>query len=102
MGFIKQQMPALTFTSVRTGEAAAVKYFNTDVVGIVDNMFVRSTDGGETWTTGNTAEGKNNLVKVNGDVVLAYGRAGTFPDYDDRVFRSTDGGQTWNDLRRNN
>ena len=98
-GIYKTTDAGITFTSVRTGEAAAVRYLsNTDVVGIVDNIFVKSTDGGETWTTGNSAEGKSNLVKVNGDVVLAYGRAGTFPDYDDRVFRSTDGGQTWTDL----
>ena len=32
------------------------------------------------------------------DVVLAWGRSGSPPDFDDRVFRSADGGQTWTDL----
>ena len=32
------------------------------------------------------------------DVVLAWGRSGAFPDYDDRIFRSADGGAAWTDL----
>ena len=98
-GIYKTTDAGFTFTIVKTGSADAVKYLSTTiVVGIVDSMFVRSTDGGDTWTMGNSAEGRSNFVKVNNDVVLAYGRAGTFPDYDDRVFRSADGGQTWTDL----
>jgi len=98
-GIYKTTDAGLTFTIVKTGAAESVKYLSsTVVVGIVDSMFVRSTDGGENWTTGNTADGRNNLVKVSNDIVLAWGRAGTFTDYDDRVFRSTDAGQTWDDL----
>lgn len=98
-GIYKTTDAGLTFTVIKTGSAEAVKYLSsTVVVGIVDSIFVRSTDGGENWTTSNTAGGKNNLVKINNDIVLAWGRAGTFPDYDDRVFRSADGGQSWSDL----
>ena len=98
-GIYKTTDAGLTFTIVKTGFAEAIKYLSSAiVVGVVDSMFVRSTDGGENWITGNSAEGRNNFVKVSDEVVLAYGRAGTFPDYDDRIFRSTDGGQTWNDL----
>jgi len=88
-----------TFTLVLTGEAQAVAFLSSAVtVGIVDSSFVRSTDGGATWTTGVTANGRSRLVPVSANVVLAWGRFGSFPNYDDRVFRSTDGGQTWTDL----
>jgi len=98
-GIYKTTDAGLTFTIVKTGFAESVKYLSgSTVVGIVDSMFVRSTDGGENWTTGSTAEGRNNLVKVSNNIVFAWGRAGTFPDYDDRVFRSADGGQTWSNL----
>ena len=67
-------------------------------MAVVDGMFLRSTDGGTSWTTITSTQGRNNLVKVSPDVALAWGRTGNFPDFDDRVFRSTDGGQSWNDL----
>ncbi len=88
-----------TFTPVHTGLANAVAFLSSAVaVGIVDSAFVRSTDGGVTWTPGVTAEGRGNLLAVSADVVLAWGRGGSFPDYDDRILRSMDGGQTWTDL----
>ncbi|MCA9756862.1 MAG: VCBS repeat-containing protein [Candidatus Eisenbacteria bacterium] len=70
----------------------------TTAVGIVDDTFVRSTDGGATWTTGGAAEGRTRIEALSANVVLAWGRGGTFPNYDDRVFRSTDGGTSWSDL----
>ena len=98
-GIYKTIDGGVTFTLVKSGFAESVKYLsNTIAVGVVDNIFVRSTDGGENWIAGNSAEGRNNLVKIDENVLLAWGRTGTFPDYDDRIFRSTDGGQSWNDL----
>ena len=47
---------------------------------------------------GSPADGKHKLLAVSEDVVLAWGRSGSFPNYDDRIFRSADGGQTWTDL----
>lgn len=88
-----------TFALVHAGDASAVAFLSgTVAVGIVDGGFVRSTDGGATWTTGVSADGRSHLVAVTTDVALAWGRAGSFPDYDDRIFRSTDSGQTWTDL----
>ncbi len=98
-GIYKTTDGGITFTLVQTGVADAVAFLTSTVaVGIVDSMFARSTDGGETWTTGVTTEGRNNLLRVSSDVVLAWGRAGSFPDFDDRIFRSSDAGQTWTDL----
>ncbi|MDX1418872.1 MAG: YCF48-related protein [Rubricoccaceae bacterium] len=89
----------LTFTLALGGSAADVVFLTpTLAVGIVDDAFVRSTDGGTTWTTGAAAEGRRQLVAVSPTVALAWGRSGSFPDYDDRLFRSGDGGQTWADL----
>ncbi len=88
-----------TLTQVYAGDAAAVAFLSASVaVGIVDGAFVRSTDGGITWSAGPSAEGRSRLVVVSADVVLAWGRAGAYPDYDDRIFRSSDAGQTWTDL----
>jgi photosystem II stability/assembly factor-like uncharacterized protein len=88
-----------TFSLVQSGLAKAVNYLsNSVVVAVVDGMFLRSTDSGTIWTEITSTQERNNLVKVSADVVLAWGRSGNFPDYDDRVFRSTDGGQSWNDL----
>lgn len=87
------------FASVFTGDAVAVEYLSAAVaVAIVDGSFARSTNGGLTWAAGSSADGRSRLFVVSEDVVLAWGRSGTFPDYDDRIFRSSDGGQTWNDL----
>ena len=98
-GVYKTTDGGVTFTSVQTGVAEAIEFLSSLVaVGIVDSMFVRSSDGGETWTTGVSAEGRNHLLSVSSDVILAWGRAGNFPDFDDRIFRSSDAGQTWTDL----
>jgi len=88
-----------TFTFVHAGDAKDVTFLSATVaVGIVDGSFVRSTDGGVTWTVGAPVDGRSHLVAVSADVVLAWGRAGAYPDYDDRLFRSSDAGQTWTDL----
>ncbi|HEY6907292.1 MAG TPA: YCF48-related protein, partial [Ignavibacteriaceae bacterium] len=98
-GIYKTTDGGVTFASVKTGAAEAVEFLTvTLAVGIVDSIFVRSSDGGETWTSGVTAEGRNRLLSVSGNVILAWGHSGSFPDFDDRVFRSTDGGQIWSDL----
>jgi len=88
-----------TFTPVFSGVAEAVTFIsNTVAVGIVDGSFMQSVDGGVNWTIGATADGRNRLLHVSDNVVLAWWQAGTFPDYDDRIFRSTDGGLNWTDL----
>ncbi len=88
-----------TFTLVQAGDGKDVAFLSSTVaVGILDGAFVRSTDGGATWTVGAPVDGRSHLVAVSTDVVLAWGRAGTYPDYDDRIFRSGDSGQTWADL----
>ena len=51
-----------------------------------------------TWTSLSSAEGRSELFVVSPNVVLAWGRSGDFPDYDDRILRSADAGQTWSDL----
>jgi len=89
----------LTFDQVHSGNALSVAYLTNSVaVGIVDDAFMRSTDGGMNWTAGDPAEGKSRLQRVTDDVVLAWGRTGMFPDYDDRILRSADAGQTWTDI----
>ncbi len=98
-GIYKTTDGGLSFTSVKTGSAEAVEFLTgTLALAVVDSMFVRSSDGGETWTTGVIAEGRNRLTSVSGDIILAWGHSGNFPNFDDRVFRSTDGGQLWSDL----
>lgn len=88
-----------TLTLVQSGNAkAAVFLSGTIAVGIVEDGFVRSSNGGITWTAGPGAAGRTHLLAVSEDVVLAWGRTGVYPDYDDRILRSTDGGQSWNDL----
>jgi photosystem II stability/assembly factor-like uncharacterized protein len=98
-GIYKTTDAGLTFTIVKSGLAESVIYLNgSNVVGVVDSMFVRSTDGGTNWFTISPTEGKSNLVKVTSDIILAHGKTGSFPDFDERIFRSSDGGQSWNDL----
>ena len=88
-----------TFTLVHAGAAAAAAFLDATVaVAIVDGAFVRSTDAGATWTAGADAVARSRLLAVSSDVILAWGRSGTFPDYDDRILRSSDAGQTWTDL----
>lgn len=88
-----------SFALVHPGVAKAVKFLsNTVAVGIVDSIFIRSTDGGLTWTPGISSAGKSRLLVVSEGVLLAWGRSGTFPNFDHSVFRSTDGGLTWTDI----
>jgi len=88
-----------TFALVRAGNAASVAMLSpTDAVAIADGSFVRSTDGGATWSTGANALDRTDLTAVSASVVLAWGRSGNYPDFDDRVLRSSDGGLTWTDL----
>ena len=88
-----------TFASVLSGNATAVEFLSPSVaVAIVDGNFARSVNGGVSWSIGGSAQGRDSLFVVSNNVVLASGRSGTFPDYDDRLFRSTDAGQSWTDL----
>lgn len=88
-----------SFTHVLGGGAADALFLSsTTAVGIVGGNFVRSTDGGVTWTVGASAQGRRGLVPVSGGTALAWARNGAFPAADERVLRSTDGGQTWTDL----
>ena len=89
----------VSFSPVVAGVASAVTFLSPTVaVAIVDGAFVRSTNAGLTWTPGSNADSRKRLFVVSSDVLLAWGRGGSFPDYDDRIFRSTDAGQTWADL----
>jgi photosystem II stability/assembly factor-like uncharacterized protein len=98
-GLFRTSDGGATFAPVRPGAARAVAFLSPALaVAIVDDAFVRSTDGGLTWTPGAAALGRSGLVPVSTDVVLAWGRSGTFPNFDDRILRSADGGQTWTDL----
>lgn len=89
-----------TFAQVHAGAAKSAAYLpGATAVGIADGSFIRSTDGGATWTTtGVSANGRTRVLAVSSNVVLAWGRTGSFPNYDDRVLRSTDAGQSWSDL----
>ncbi len=87
------------FNQVYGGAARAVLYLTSAVaVAIADSTFVRSTDGGIGWTAGEGADGRTQLVRISDTEALAYGRGGSFPDFDDRMFRTSDGGLTWTDL----
>jgi len=90
---------ATSFTEVISGVARSAVFLSSTVaVAIVDDELLRSTDAGATWSPVDDAEGRTRLTAVTADVVLAWGRGGSWPDLDDRVFRSDDGGQTWTDL----
>lgn len=87
------------FALVHAGGADAVAFLSgTIAVAIVDGAFARSTDGGATWTPGALTAGRDRLTAISANVAIAWGRSGSFPDYDDRVLRSDDSGQTWTDL----
>jgi photosystem II stability/assembly factor-like uncharacterized protein len=87
------------FTSMQTGNAKSAVFLSSiNAVGIMDDTFIRSTDGGVTWNSGVSAVGKYKLVSVSSDVVIAFGRTGNWPDYDDSILRSSDNGQSWNNL----
>ncbi len=88
-----------SFIQVYSGEGTDVKYLSPVIaVSIVDSTFLRSPDGGITWIAGTGADNRTLLFPVSWTIVLAWGRAGFWPEYDDRLFRSADGGQTWTDL----
>ena len=88
-----------SFVLVHAGVAEAVSFLSpTLAVAIVDGVLRRSTDAGLTWTTGSSAQARNRLFVVSPTVVLAWGRSGVAPDFDDRILRSADGGLSWTDL----
>lgn len=90
---------AVTFNQVYTGEATDAVYMSETVaVSIVDSNIIRSTDGGLTWNVIQQSNGKSKLFKISGSVLLAYGRTGSFPNYDHSVLRSTDAGITWSNI----
>jgi photosystem II stability/assembly factor-like uncharacterized protein/PKD repeat protein len=90
----------VTFTPVYTEDnAKSVVFLSTvSAAGIVNDAFIYSTDGGVSWLSSSSANGRSKLTAVSDNVVLAWGRTGAYPNYDDRIFRSSDGGQTWVDL----
>jgi photosystem II stability/assembly factor-like uncharacterized protein len=89
----------VNFAPVLSGDADTVEFLSPSVaMAIIDGAFARSTNGGVTWSIGSSTEGRSRLFVVSADIVLAWGRSGTLPDYDDRIFRSTDAGLTWSDL----
>lgn len=88
-----------TFALVHPGAAQAVTFLSPSIaVAIVDGALLRSSDAGETWSARAAALGRSELFAVSDSVVLAWGRSGAFPDYDDRILRSEDGGENWSDL----
>ena len=98
-GLYRSTNAGASFAAVLAGDADDVEFLSPTVaVAIVDGAFRRSNDAGLTWSAGSSAQGRNRLFVVSEDIVLAWGRSGTFPDYDDRLFRSADGGQSWSDL----
>ncbi|MFN0151104.1 MAG: YCF48-related protein [bacterium] len=98
-GIFRTTNGGTVFAPVFAGDASAVAFLSSSVaVAIVNGSFARSTDGGATWIAGASAAGRTDLTAVSANVVLAWGRSGPFPDFDDRVLRSSDGGQTWTDL----
>ncbi|QQS35979.1 MAG: VCBS repeat-containing protein [Ignavibacteriales bacterium] len=89
----------LNFSPVYAGDADAVKYLSDQVaVAIVNGVFVRSTDGGATWNPGTSSIQRTSLYAVDPNNIIAWGRSGIFPNYDDRILHSSDAGLTWNDL----
>jgi len=98
-GLFRTTNSGAAFSLVRAGAADAVAFLSPGTaVAIIDGALVRSTDGGVTWTGSTPAVGRNRLFAVSAEVVLAWGRSGVFPDYDDRILRSADAGATWADL----
>ena len=88
-----------TFSFVHAGDAKSIAFLSgTIAVAIADDSFLRSTDGGTNWNVVTSASGRLQLFAFSPEVVLASGRTGPYPNYDDRVIRTSDGGQTWSDL----
>ncbi|MFZ0388978.1 MAG: YCF48-related protein [Calditrichia bacterium] len=98
-GLYRTSDSGANFTLVQAGPALAVTFLSDTVaVGIIDSSFVRSADGGVTWTPAGAADGRSNLIRLSDEVVLAWGRSGSFSNFDDRIFRSDDAGRTWTDV----
>jgi photosystem II stability/assembly factor-like uncharacterized protein len=98
-GIYRTTNAGASFVATHAGAADAVVFLSpTTAVAIVDGNLVRSTDAGLTWSTASSAQGRNRLFTVSSTVVLAWGRSGTAPDFDDRIFHSADAGLTWTDL----
>ena len=88
-----------TFISVLSGDAkAAVFLSDTIAISIINETFYRSDDGGLTWSPVVSTNGRTKLTAISSTVIIAWGRTGGWPNYDDRVLRSSDGGQSWTDL----
>lgn len=88
-----------SFASMHSGNAKSVVYLSsTDAAAISDGIFIFSTDGGSSWNNSDSVNNKFKLTAVSSDVVIAWGRTGGFPNYDDSVLRSSDGGETWTNL----
>ncbi|MGQ0802206.1 MAG: FG-GAP-like repeat-containing protein [Pseudomarimonas sp.] len=87
------------FTLAHAGAATSVAFLSTTVaVAIADGFLLHSADAGISWTSASHAAGRTQLFAISANVVLAWGRSGSHPDYDDRILRSADGGQSWTDL----
>jgi len=87
------------FSLVKTGDAASAIFLSSTVaVAIIDGAFVRSTNGGVTWTTGPSAAARKGLIAVSPSAALAWAQSGSFTGADERVLRTSDSGQTWSDL----
>jgi photosystem II stability/assembly factor-like uncharacterized protein len=98
-GIYRSSDAGATFVLTKSGAADAVAFLSATVaVAIVDGNLLRSTDGGLNWLGATSAQGRNRLFPISANAVLAWGRSGTFPDYDDRILRSANGGLTWADL----
>ena len=98
-GLFRSTDGGVSFGLVHEGAAEAVAYLAPSVaVAIVDGSLLRSTDGGQSWTDRGSAAGRSELFVVSADVVVAWGRSGDYPDFDDRLLRSADGGASWADL----
>jgi len=79
------------FAEIRVGDASAAAFLSgTEAVAIVEDSFLRSTDAGETWSVGASAEGRTILEVISSDAVLAWRGNG--------ILRSGDGGRSWTDL----
>ncbi len=97
-GIFRSTDGGVTFTQVLADSASAVAFLSPTVaVGIAGGSYVRSIDGGQTWTAGPSAGDRSQLLVLDANVVLAWKQA-QFAGDPGVIVRSTDGGQTWTDL----